>query len=334
MKNSLLQLLVSPCCHATLDAPAMPCREGTLVCRVCRREYPLREGLPRFTGEDIHKTDRETRETFGFQWWRYPAHLLEEEEKDFLDDTQISPETWKGKTTLDAGCGMGRYARAAARFGAKVVGVDLSSAADRAAELLPEADFLQAPLEHLPFAPETFDIIYSVGVLHHTRDPKTSFLSITRLVKPGGLLSVWLYGTAGRYKDFRTNPLKNERAVLKKIAPLWWLTVKVRETLSDTLRKLTPHLPRQCLWSFCVVLAGVGKIPFLKYLTYSVHPSWKVRTQQNFDWLSPPCQSHHTKEEVLSWFKEAGFAEITMAPHGMIPKVALKGRKGNEKPFA
>ena len=305
----------------------MPCREGRLTCISCKRPYPIREGLPRFVEEGLEKTDRKTQKTFGFQWWRYPDDLPEEEQKDFLEDTQIAPETWRGKTVFDAGCGMGRYARAASRFGARVVGADLSSAAERAAELVPDGDFLQAPLERLPFAAATFDIVYSIGVLHHTRDPKISFMNIARLVKRGGTLSVWFYGTAGRYKDFVTNPLKENRTFLKKIAPAWWLAVKIRETLSNTLRIVTVRLPSRCLWGFCVLLAGIGKIPLLKYLMYSVHPDWRVRVQQNFDWLSPPYQSHHAKEEILGWFREAGFVELMMAPHGMIPKVAVKGKR-------
>jgi len=268
-----------------------------------------------------------TQQTFGYQWRRYPDDLFEEEEKDFLNDTQIPPELWAGKTVLDAGCGMGRYARVAVRWGARVVGVDLSSSVERARTLVPEACFLQTSLEQLPFPPETFDIVYSLGVLHHTQDPKVSFMSIARRVKRGGILSVWVYGTAGTYKNFITNPLKDDRLALRKIAPLWWLVVKTREIFSDTLRKVTVKFPPRGLWVLCVALAGVGKLPFIKYLTFSVHPSWRVRTQQNFDWLSPPHQSHHAKEEILRWFVEADFQEISMAKHGMIPKVVVKGRK-------
>jgi glycosyltransferase involved in cell wall biosynthesis/SAM-dependent methyltransferase len=324
LSSSLEELLGNRSSWDALGKEARKTIEARYDLEVVARSYiQLYEELVDSSGQN----ERRTQETFGYQWRRYPPHLLEEEEVDFLAATQIPPELWKGKLALDAGCGMGRYTRVAARWGAQVVGVDLSLAAERAAELVPEAAFVQSSLEHLPFAPETFDIVYSLGVLHHTRNPKASFRNIARQVKQGGILSVWLYGTAGVYKDFITNPLKDDRLRLRAIAPLWWLVVKTREIFSDAVRRVTTRLPPRGLWIFCVALAGAGKLPLIKYLTFSVHSSWRVRTQQNFDWLSPPYQSHHTKEDVLGWFIEAGFQEISMAKHGMIPKVALKGKK-------
>jgi hypothetical protein len=70
----------------------------------------------------------------------------------------------------------------------------------------------------------------------------------------------------------------------------------------------------------------LGRVPLLKYVTASVHQSWRVRVQENFDWLSPQYQSHHTKEEIRDWFREAQVEELSILPHGFIPKVGLKGK--------
>src|SRR5208337_3717658 len=76
---------------------------------------------------------------------------------------RILPANW---------CGMGRFADVATRWGAHVVGIDLSLAAEVAARNLAgrKATILQADVFHLPFVPESFDFIYSIGVLHHTPD--------------------------------------------------------------------------------------------------------------------------------------------------------------------
>jgi len=73
---------------------------------------------------------------------------------------------------LDVGCGMGRFAEVVTRWGARVVGIDLSVAAKVAVKNLADREFVgfQADVFALPFAPETFDCIYSMGVLHHTPD--------------------------------------------------------------------------------------------------------------------------------------------------------------------
>ena len=66
----------------------------------------------------------------------------------------------------------------------------------------------------------------------------------------------------------------------------------------------------------------------MKYLTASVHPHWRVRLLENFDWFSPPYQSHHTKEEVVGWYSEAKIGELSLLDHGLIPKVGIRGRLG------
>ena len=85
---------------------------------------------------------------------------------------------------------MGRFAEVATRWGARVVGIDLSAAAEVAAKNLADREFVafQADVFALPFAPESFDIIYSVGVLHHTPDCEAAVKSLDKYLKPGGIL--------------------------------------------------------------------------------------------------------------------------------------------------
>ncbi|MCX8045200.1 MAG: hypothetical protein N3B18_13865, partial [Desulfobacterota bacterium] len=48
-----------------------------------------------------------TQRRFAFEWKRYPEYLEEEERHVFLEETQIKPELFQNRLTLDAGCGMG-----------------------------------------------------------------------------------------------------------------------------------------------------------------------------------------------------------------------------------
>ena len=53
------------------------------------------------------------------------------------------------------------------------------------------------------------DVVISNGVLHHTHNTRTAFLSISRLVKAGGYIIVGLYNRIGRLRtDFRRSMLK------------------------------------------------------------------------------------------------------------------------------
>ncbi|HVE13418.1 MAG TPA: hypothetical protein VNI01_08505, partial [Elusimicrobiota bacterium] len=107
-----------------------------------------------------------------------------------------------------------------------------------------------------------------------------------------------------------------------------WLLVWLRRLLSDGLRLVTTRLPVPVLYyALCWPLAFLGMFPVVKYLTFSVHPKFKVRWIENFDWLAPPYQSKHTKEELAEWFREGGVELLSRLAHGVVPKVGALGRK-------
>lgn len=334
--------------------------EGILRCAACRELYPVVAGIPRFVpnvmalfpdfakkyarnidaakGEKVaglydqavfEKVHGDTQERFGYEWMNYPGSLPEDREI-FLAETQIPESEWKGKWILDGGCGMGRYSRVAHSFGANVIAMDLSRALVRLWDLAETSErmhLIQGNLMSPPLKENCLDTVYSIGVIHHTPSAQQTFGVLARLVKPGGHLSVWVYGAPGKFENFKTNPLRPDRQGLKKIIFWVWSIVVIREFLSDTLRLFTVHMPHRLLYALCYPLAWLGKIPLVKYLTFSVHPLWRVRLQENFDWLTPPYQSHHTKEELTGWFEAAGFEPLKVLPHGFVPKPGVLGRK-------
>ncbi len=249
--------------------------------------YPIAGGVPRLAGESYAAS-------FGRQWNRYDVARPEEDEATFRVKTGVDPRDLAGRLVLDAGCGGGRYARLLGRHGARVVGVDLSSAVEKAAALcaeLPDVAIVQADLLDLPLAEGAFDLVYSIGVLHHTPDPRRAFAQIARRVKPGGRLAVWLYR--------RNTP------------PQEWL--------NSALRAVTTRLPAPVLEPLCAGLGVLGGIPVLnrtlnKLANFSNHPDWTLRVCDNFDWYAPRYQSHHTLDELRRWFAEEGFADVVELP--------------------
>ncbi len=292
----------------------------------------IEERMKKAEVEKFIRIQRNTKISFEYEWLRYDVDLEREDREIFLSDSQFSEEFLKGKVILDAGCGMGRYTRIAGKMGVEIIGVDLSQSVLKAYQVTnnnPFAHIVQGDILNLPFREKQYDVIYSLGVLHHTPDAKRSFLNLTRYLKEGGLISVWVYGTAGKYREFKTNPLREDRQryIKNKLARrLYWITVYVREMLLDFVRLFTTRMYVPLLYLVCYPLAAIGKIPLLKYLTASVHNNWRVRLQENFDWFSPQYQSHHTKEEVLGWFNEVKLDDISMLKHGFIPKVGLRGK--------
>ena len=233
--------------------------------------------------------------SFGRQWNRYDVARDEEDLATFAVKTGVDARTLGGKLVLDAGCGGGRYARLAGKFGAMVVGVDLSSAVEKAASLcvdLPDVLIAQADLLDLPLAQAAFDLVFSIGVLHHSPDPRLAFSQVAARVKPGGKLAVWLYR--------------------KNTPPQEWL--------NSALRAVSSRAPSRALEAISLGLGAVGSVPVLnrtlnKVANFSNHPDWTLRVCDNFDWYAPKFQSHHTVKELEAWFREEGFADpIELAP--------------------
>jgi len=338
MKLGLLPWLASPCCGAPVrfaSLDSMPREkedipDGTLACSSCARAYPIVSGVPRLgpSGRPEALVSR-TSASFTWEWSRHPEAGAEDM-RVFLEECQLTAADLKGKLVLDAGCGMGRYALAALALGAEVVAVDLSESLARligAAQAEPRLHVVQGDLLRPPFKKGTFDLVYSHGVLHHTSDAHKAFLAVAGLVKPEGLLSVWLYGKAGRFADFATNPLRSDRAWLGRHRRLAWAVVAARQLVSDSLRAFTTRLPLFLTYMLCYPLALLGALPGLKYLTFSVEPRFRLRLSENFDWLSPPFQSHHTKEELRAWCAEAGCDVVKVLPHGLVPKPGVLARR-------
>jgi 2-polyprenyl-3-methyl-5-hydroxy-6-metoxy-1,4-benzoquinol methylase len=113
-----------------------------------------------------------------------------------------------GAHLLEVGCGMGTDLLQFARGGAKVTGVDLTS---RSIEISRQhltvygerGDFAISDGESLPFADESFDVVYSNGVLHHTPDTAGAVREVHRVLRPGGQARVMLYhrGSAAYWGD-------------------------------------------------------------------------------------------------------------------------------------
>lgn len=106
--------------------------------------------------------------------------------------------TSAGLKVLEIGCGLGTDGAQFAAFGADYTGVDLTDAAIELAQKRFElfnlpGKFQTADAENLDFADDSFDLVYSHGVLHHTPDIERAVREIYRVLRPGGRSVVMLY---------------------------------------------------------------------------------------------------------------------------------------------
>jgi len=298
MKPSALKFLVCPSCKAELHLHASETHgdevtEGRLRCAECRRDYAIGGGVPRFVDAGAYAS------SFGYQWNRFRTVQLDsvngswESARTLAATSGWTDEDYRGRLVLDAGVGAGRYAEVVADRGGEVVGVDLTRAVDAAYANVgrrPGVHLIQADIFAMPFRDETFDLAYSIGVLHHTPDPRAAFARVARTVKKGGGFAVYLYDRYGL------------------------------PHFADMIRRVTTRLPLRLMFlaaSAAIPLYYLYRLPLLGRVAQvvapiSMHPSWRFRWLDTFDWYTPTYQWKLRYPEVWRWFRACGLHDVAI----------------------
>lgn len=105
---------------------------------------------------------------------------------------------YKGKKVLEIGCGIGTDGRQFAKNGAVYTGINIDQASvDLAKEAFKlfglEGEILRMNAEQLEFPDNTFDHVFSLGVIHHTPSTEKAVKEMFRVLKPGGTASIMIY---------------------------------------------------------------------------------------------------------------------------------------------
>lgn len=273
--------LVCPECRAALLVS-----DSNVQCSSCSIQFPIQKGIARFV-EQKHLA------SFGLQWNRYEVAHDDEDRATFQAKTGVQLDELSGLKVLDAGCGGGRYCKVVAEAGGLVTGADHSSAVEKASTLCASLDvrLVQGDLKKLPFPEESFDLVFSIGVMHHDKDTRAVFDAVAKMVKPGGRLAVWLYR--------------------KNTCP--------QEVLNNFLRRRTTRWKPEKLEPWCRFGALLGGIPIVKQTlskvaNFSTHPVRENRICDTFDWYAPEYQYHHSTSELEGWYKDAGFDDLRVLP--------------------
>lgn len=312
MKDVLLDYLVCPDCQCELD-----CRvehrsggeilEGQLRCGRCAGRYPILRGIPRFVGaQALDRSTAETVDGFGWEWQVFDVlHDPEQYRSQFVDwIAPLPPEHLRGKVVLDAGCGMGRFSGVSSSYGASLVlAVDASASVEPArnntashgnVEVI-QADLCRMPLRRRPAG--QIDFAFSIGVLHHLKDPREGFNSVVRHLRPGGRMFAWVYGRENNgWIVHLVNPLRRgitsrlPRPVLYALS--WILTLGLHPAIKLLY---SPHAPRWLRRS----------LPYSDYLSWLARYGFRHNHSVVFDHLVPTLAHYIRREEFEDWFRAA-----------------------------
>jgi len=305
-------------------------KEGFLLCPTCRYLYPVFNHVPRLfcyitaagraflarhaatvaklRGEGFTTPDHlpepgeaSVQRSFTSEWGDYDYDGIiwdlsyEERLRLCVREIGLAPESLAGKTLADIGCGIGVLTNSLVTHrGVEAVGVDLSDAVLRAARQYlsnPLLHFAQGSVFHLPLRKRHFDVGYSSGVLHHTYDTRRAFQSAAQVTKPGGRFYVWLYSA--------------ERSGVQGAISIG----------NNLVRAAVCRMPRalQDASVYGLTLLFWGARALLRSRLYggkTTTYNWKQALHAARDIYTPRYAHHHTRAEVTSWFREAGFVGI------------------------
>ena len=302
LPKEITERLRCPTCGAPVDDD-----EGGIHCP-SGHHYAVRDGYLDCSSDAVvdETTDR-TFASFGFEWNTFDEVRQEDEGFAEVYFRDLDLDSLSGQVGLDAGCGKGRYTRFLAAHLSATAALDGSSAVEAAARNLADLDsvvVVRSDLRSAPFAPESFDFISSLGVLHHLDDPQEGFRRLVGYLAPGGRVLLYLYS--------RPAHLGVRSVALGLASALRRITVR----LPHRVLKVVSTPVAALLYAGVVVPGGYGErtgrasLAGLPMDAYRGKP-FRSLVLDTFDRLSAPVEHRYVWKELSPWFTEAGLVVDT-----------------------
>ena len=276
--------------------------EGAVHCPDCASVYPVHDGIPRMLPQGAAEGPTTAHRFTTFDTAQ-PA--WEQSFRDYA--SPLEPGDFLGRTVLDAGCGYGRHAYFAARYGAEVIALDSSADAvascaantrDSGRVHVVQGDLLRPPLRE-----SVFDIVYCFGVLHHLEDADAALSALGERVRSGGRLALWVYGPRQGATLVVNNALRGATASMTPES-----LHSVSKGIASALR-LFSHTPYVLLHE--VPIAG----GIVRHLPVHDHHQWpyEVVVADVFDRLRIPVHRWFRGEELEVLLSDAGYADVQVS---------------------
>lgn len=155
-------------------------------------------------------------------------------------------------------------------------------------------DYVQATGES--FDLRDLDLVFSLGVIHHIKDPADVVANIHRSLKDGGTFLVWVYGHEGN------------RPYLMFHGALSWITRRMPDAMLDRVSAALNHAIQPYIW-----LCRRLPLPLRGYLlNVFAKCGWEKRKYIIFDQLNPAYAKYYRREELLKLLNDAGFHDVRL----------------------
>tara|TARA_B100001250_G_scaffold337807_1_gene304709 strand:- start:1783 stop:2565 length:783 start_codon:yes stop_codon:yes gene_type:complete len=233
-----------------------------------------------------------TEEQFGYEWSEY-NEIIDNYKNQFKK--WIYPfklQNFVGKNFMDAGCGIGRNSYWPLQTGAKscfAFDFDIRTVNVAKKNLI---NFKNAKIKYLSIYDlqirNKYDIVFSIGVIHHLKFPHKAVKNLYNALKPEGTLILWVYAREGNQKK------------LIVINLLRFITKKLPIYLKKIISKILSYI----LW---ISLKIYSSSPYFKLMkTFSLRHLESIILDQ----LIPVIANYWTKDEVLGLIKNLKFHNV------------------------
>ena len=263
---------------------------------------------------DLHgkNIDKNTVKSFGDEWLKFDKFSNEDLYTTGDEYFDIVPENiYKNKLVLDIGCGTGRWSKYLSKKARFIEAIDPSDAVLSAATYLEECDNIrisQASIDDIPFEDDSFDFVFSLGVLHHIPNTQEAMNKSVKKVKHGGCFLVYLYYSLdGRGSLFRI--LFYISNIMRKVISRQNPTMK--KIICDFL-SIIIYLPFIFLSKF-LKLIGLNELCKFVPLSYYSNKSMNIIRNDSLDRFGTPLEQRFSKNEIKSMMKESGLSNIVFS---------------------
>jgi ubiquinone/menaquinone biosynthesis C-methylase UbiE len=265
-----------------------------------------------FDSEDDN-LDQVTVDSFGEEWSKFnyfDSGEIENIGNEYFDIIDFSKFN-KDATVLDVGCGTGRWSVYLSSKVSNIYAMDPSKAIYSAANLtkdIPNIHLIKASVENIPYEDNTFDLVISLGVLHHIPDTQKALNSIVKKVKKEGHCLIYLYYA-----------LDNRSVVYKMIFYASSFFRYFISKLPSFLKKSTCDIIAISVYMPFIYLSKLVKFLFGKKwgskipLSYYSNKSFNVIRNDALDRFGTPLEQRFSKVQIEEMMRKSGLKDITFS---------------------
>lgn len=302
---------------------------GELKSVVSGNRYAISNSIPRFV------MDKSYNPTWDFKWSKIDTgkgvnyRIADKSDRayemhDIFDRNNHEGKAFeymRGKMVLDIGCGVGQYSYRSLKDyePSKLVALDLTGGVDifrkimleRFPEYKSKMLLVQANVFQMPFRNETFDYVFSLGVLQHTGNTREAIKQTVRVLKEKGQINFWVYASevvtlSASEKDRPGVKTRKEyyRLFVVYTIAYWWIH-KFRRMQHDRVVRIVRFFSSDFWYKL-----NIRNIPVISWLARLIFgtvqdPDFTYRFINNYDGWVNTWDETWNEDELFPTLREA-----------------------------